>query len=179
MDESLRRLIASFLERADVLMDGVLVGQITPAQWERAFGKLLVEHHLAAYFTGRNTQYLTPESDRVLGRLMQEQLDYLRGFAAAREGLSEAQQRARAALYGGALKATYSRARWWEWPLPFYPTVGTECQTNCRCRWEARIISEEELDADFYWRMGPVEHCSTCITRAMDNPYQIRKGELL
>jgi hypothetical protein len=59
--------------------------------------------------------------------------DFLRGFVQAAPDLSEAQVAQRAALYLGAVRATYYGARF---PgLPSYPGDGqTACRTNCRCQ---------------------------------------------
>lgn len=179
MDEPLRRLLASFLADAATLMDGYAAGHLSSAQWERQMGRLIVEHHLAAYFTGRNTDDLSPQADRELGRRIQAQLDYLAGFASSLDELSEAQAKARAMLYGGALKATYSRAQHWDWPLPYHPGDGsTPCLGNCTCRWELDVFDPEELDADARWVLGAAErHCGECPDRSQ-RIIRIRGGAL-
>jgi hypothetical protein len=47
-----------------------------------------------------------------------EQLQYLKGFLAAKGDMSEAAIRARAQLYAGSIKPTYYTARWGDWEIP-------------------------------------------------------------
>jgi hypothetical protein len=78
--------------------------------------------------------------------------------------LTMAQATARANLYAGATRGTFEATRY---PgLPFYPTEGCECKSNCRCSWEQKGDS-------FYWRLSAAEHCPTCQTRAAGNPYTV------
>jgi hypothetical protein len=94
------------------------------------------------------------------------QLKYLDGFVAdLRQGrLTMAQATARANMYAGASRGTYYATRYQN--LPFYPTEGSECMTNCKCSWEQK-------GEQFYWRLAAAEHCPTCQTRAADNPYTV------
>jgi hypothetical protein len=88
------------------------------------------------------------------------QLPYLRGFAAALGQMSDAQIAARAALYAGATRATYSEGRWSGRGLPAHPADGgTACLVNCKCSWVER-------DGGMYWELGAAEHCADCESRA-------------
>lgn len=98
-------------------------------------------------------------------RAVDEQLRYLRRFAGERGGMSEAAQAARSQLYAGAIKATYGAAR--HPGLPFYPTQGSECLTNCKCEWK------QEGDGVYLWTLHADEHCATCTSRASGNPYKV------
>jgi hypothetical protein len=181
VDDTLRQLIAEMLDQTSVLMDGLAGGQLSTDAWQQAMARMLTEHHVASYLAGRDTRDLSPESRQVLSELVGDQLDYLNRFAddIDREGWQE-KWRARGALYAGALKSTFSRAQTWAWPLPFYPTEGSECMVNCLCAWRIDVLDQENLDADAYWELGRAEqHCTTCPSRAADNPYRIRGGVLL
>jgi hypothetical protein len=93
------------------------------------------------------------------------QLKYYDAFAAQAGEMSEAAVAARAQMYAGAIKATYGQARY---PgLPFYPTQGSECLTNCRCSWQ------DDGDGSYTWVLDAKESCPTCIERADGNPYQV------
>ena len=95
------------------------------------------------------------------------QLKYLDGFVADLKAgkLTMPQAQARAALYAGAGRGTYSATRW---PgLPFYPTEGSECLTNCKCSWR------DEGGGSFVWVLAADEHCPTCSSRASGSPYQV------
>lgn len=93
-----------------------------------------------------------------------EQLQYLKGFLAAKGELSEAAIKARAAMYSGSIRATYGRARY---PgLNQYPgDGGTQCLTNCKC-------SLDERDDGIHWILNPAEHCDGCLTMAAGSPYE-------
>lgn len=94
------------------------------------------------------------------------QIKYLDGFVADLKAgkLTMAQAAARANMYAGANRGTYYAARYHG--LPFYPTEGSECMTNCKCSWEQK-------GDEFYWRLSAVEHCPTCSSRASGNPYTV------
>ena len=95
------------------------------------------------------------------------QLRYLDGFVADLKAgrLSMAQATARAAMYSGASRGTYYAARFQG--LPFYPTEGSECMSNCKCEWH------DEGGGRFTWVMGAAEHCPTCQSRAAGSPYTV------
>ncbi len=94
-----------------------------------------------------------------------EQLKYYDKFAAQAGDMSDAAIAARAQLYVGAIKATYGEAR--HPGLPFYPTEGSECMTNCRCSWQ------DDGDGAYTWVLDAKESCPTCLDRASNNPYQV------
>ena len=102
-----------------------------------------------------------------LDKRINAQLHYLDGFVADLKAgnLSMAQAQARANMYAGANRATYFATRYQG--LPFYPTEGSECMTNCKCEWHA------EGGGKFTWAMAAVEHCPTCQSRAAGNPYTV------
>ena len=161
---------------------GALLRGGSSATWLRAMQAALVKAHTAAYLAGlgersaggRVRAWLSklvgvralPKADReALKQLVAAQLDYLRGFAGALDGLSEAQIAARAALYAGAVRGTYSRARYPK--LPFYPGEGTECKGQCKCSWQ------DHGDGSYTWVLGAAEHCATCQSRASGSPYRV------
>jgi len=137
--------------------------------FERAMQRALAKAHTAAYIRGTadRTGVLPKglskaERDDVKARVS-EQADFLRGFVQAAPDLSEAQVAQRAALYLGAVRATYYGARF---PgLSSYPGDGsTACKTNCKCHLEAR-------DDGVWWIMGSAEHCDDCRALAAGSPY--------
>lgn len=86
----------------------------------------------------------------------------------------------RAAMYGESLGQCYQKAyfkargsRLGLPDLPAYPRDGsTECLTNCRCQWSIKKLSDVFYEAR--WKLGPVEHCPTCIDRGdIWNPISI------
>ena len=145
------------------------------AEWQRQFERAIIEHHAAAYFAGQGTNTLTAKGDAELGLLLQTQLDYLAGFAEAVDALTPAQAAARAALYAGPLRATYSRGQLALWDLPYHPGEGTPCRGNCQCRWDIVVEDLEELNAHATWVLGAAEHCDGCAARAARR-YVIRGG---
>ena len=128
--------------------------------------------HLTEALLGRGGRHAMTERDfgRV-GRLLRDQYDYLRGFAReiAEGALTEAQIRARSALYVEAGTQSYERARVAAHgmpDLPAYPSsVGaTACGPNCRCWWQI----EETADGwEAYWKLNPSrESCADCLANA-------------
>ena len=175
MPDPIAALQAGMLEQIAALMDAR--DYLGPAEWQRQFEALIVEQHAAAYFAGQGTNTLTARGDRELGALMQSQFDYLAGFAADVDQLSDAQARARAALYAGPLRATYSHGQLALWDLPYHPGEGTPCRGNCHCRWRIVVEDLEELNARAYWELGATEHCDECKARARRR-YIFRGGVL-
>ena len=153
---------------------GALLRGGSSAAWLRAMQAALVKAHTAAFMAGQaerlgvNVSTLKGLSRAERDDIKQQvaaQLDYLRGFAGALDGLSEALIAARAALYAGAVRTTYSRARYPK--LPFYPGEGTECKGQCKCSWQ------DNGDGSYTWVLGASEHCATCQGRAGGSPYRV------
>jgi hypothetical protein len=91
-----------------------------------------------------------------------EQLQYLKGFLAAKGELSEAQIRARAQLYAGSIKQTYYLARWGDWDIPHSLLPGQQqCLGNCLCR--ISIADKGDGTGTLTRTMGGTErHCTEC-----------------
>lgn len=142
------------------------------AAWRKAMEQAIRRSQTAAYLaavkerTGVMPKGLSRAERRELDKRISEQLSYLDGFVADLKAgrLSPAQAAARAALYSGATRGTFYATRYQG--LPFYPTEGSECMTNCKCSWE-------QQGDQFYWRLSAVEHCPTCNQRAAGNPYTV------
>ena len=176
MPNALASLQQRMLAEIATLMDAR--DYLGPAEWQRQFEHAIIEHHAAAYFAGQGTSTLSARGDAELGRLLQNQLDYLAGFAADLDRLTPAQAAARAALYAGPLRATHSRGSLALWDLPYHPGEGTPCRANCHCRWRMVVDDLEELNGRAYWTLGDAEHCQGCRDRAARNPYVFRAGVL-
>lgn len=179
-EQGLRRVLARVIGGLDDLSDGINGGVLSVAEWREQMADLLAVGHVAGWQEGRDRRDLGRLAREAINRELAAQTRYLSRFAAEVDarGWQDAQDRARARLYAGAIKATYWRGATFGLQMPFYPTVGSECMVNCRCAWEIVWESEEELDATCYWRMGAAEHCATCKDRANGNPYVFRGGVL-
>lgn len=178
---SVARLIGGAEDAIGTICDGLFGGQLTPAQWHNELLHTLGEYHTAAYLLGRDTTVISAPAQQFLLDTMATQADYLGRMTDAIEDgrLSDAETRARATSYAGAIHATADRARTWDWPLPFMPAdSGTECRNNCRCSWSGRNLDAEELTGDWYWMLVGGENCEGCRSRADGNPYIIISGEL-
>ncbi len=160
-------------------------GELSVAEWYDQTGDSLAVYHRVAWMAGAGTRTLSAAAEAAIERVVQEQLAYLENFAGEiadaldDEGAAWARWRQRAAMYGDAVYATASRGATALWQLPAHPADGSQiCLTNCRCRWDANILDEEELDADFYWRLGGSDHCETCVANAARwSPLHIRGGK--
>lgn len=174
------RVLARVLDQIDTLSDGINSGALNIDQWQQRMATLLLQGHVAAYQEGRERDDLGPGARRTIGRIVGEQVTYLNRFADQLDtrDWEDRRDRARAALYAGSLKQAFSRGETFGLELPFYPGDGSsECLGNCGCRWRVVWLDEEELDADAHWELGGAErHCTTCPTRAAQNPYRLRGG---
>ena len=66
--------------------------------------------------------------------------------------------------------------------LRFFPGDGTTiCRSNCRCRWNIRVLSVKLGNFNASWRLGSViDHCPTCIQRQRKwRSLKIRRGNLV
>lgn len=190
MDAELRSLLDQAIADIDEQVDRFDAGDV--AGFVAGMGAVLAAIHLAAAQAGSTSagavlpagQQAGAVADRIAERELAQQLGYLQAWAeelqraGTASGVSEAAVRARARLYAGAIKATWSEARYAGIPLPYHPGQGSECMVNCLCNWRVEQL-EEEGNYDAYWIMAAAEHCSTCPARQARNPYQIRKGVLL
>jgi hypothetical protein len=176
-------VLGRVLDEIDTLSDGMNSGLLNVDQWQQRMANVLIRGHIAAFQEGRNRNELDPQARRMLSGVVGDQVDYLNRFADQLDGRDwdDRRDRARAALYAGSLKQAYSRGETWGLELPFYPGDGSsECLGNCGCRWRVEWIDQTKGDADCYWQLGGAErHCTTCPTRAADNPYELRGGKLV
>lgn len=163
------------------------VPNVGSAAWQRDVEQIIVRGHMAAWMAGTAERLGVPVDSPLLSRarlsraerkevqgVVDAQLTYFRRFQSGMKGMSEAQIAARAQLYAGATRGTYSTQRWGDWVLPFQPTEGSECMANCRCHWEVKDNGDGTGSA--VWRMGAAErHCTTCPSRASGSPYSVKR----
>lgn len=180
MPRALRMILARTLAAVTRLTRRLSDGSLSAAAWQQAMERTLRQHHTAALLAGQGGGDVSAASRKYLDLFLQQQMKYLRRFAAqvAAEGY-QPRDAARAAMYAGAAKAPYWAGRTKGIPLPAYPGDGsTQCLSNCRCSWEI-VPLEGDGNYDCYWRMAAAEHCQTCQQRASDwAPLRIRNGEL-
>jgi hypothetical protein len=176
------RVAQRIAEGITTLGQGVSGGQLSPDQWQAEMARLLMAGGLASYAEGRGVpiDQLAPRTRAEIARYLSGQVDYLNRFADEidADGWKPGYE-ARAQMYGRSLRALYEKGATFGLPLPAMPGEGSECLTNCRCRWRVEWIDRENLDADCYWVMGQAEHCPTCQDRADKwAPLRIRGGKL-
>lgn len=187
MEPKLQRVIKSLTRELEALTARLLAGDISLADWTAEFEQILATHHAAAYLLGRGGELTDPLARNqlaLLERYIAEQAEYLSGLkrdiAGGRYGDSPRALGARVDMYARSVQPPYWAGKTIGLPLPAMPGEGTQCLTNCRCRWEITTLDAERGDHDCYWRLGAAEHCQTCNQRAVDwNPIQIRGGVLL
>lgn len=167
--------IAALLARDIAAITRELVNGGTAEAWERRMLDAIARGHAAAAIAGTaerlgvaagskllNERNLSRAERDEIKRAVVGQVPYLRNFAAdvAAGRLSDAQIAARAGLYAGATRASYSKGRWSGRGLPAYPADGgTACLVNCKCSWVER-------GGMMYWELGTAEHCPDCESRA-------------
>lgn len=162
-------------ESVGALTARLAAGQITPTVWMREMERAIARAHTAALIgatadrTGTRVgsgltraNNLSRAERRDLEKAIASQRPYLAGFArdVRAGGLSDAQIAARADLYAGPVRLTYSQTRWRDANLPAHPADGSsECLAWCKCSWALR-------DDGYTWELGTAEHCATCESRA-------------
>jgi hypothetical protein len=162
-------------ESVGAITQRLVAGEITPTAWLREMERAIARAHTAAFIaatadrTGQRVGagLITPRNlsraERAdLDKAVAAQRPYLARFARDVRGgdLSDAQIQARADLYAGPVRATYSKTRWADVNLPAHPADGsTECLAWCKCSWALR-------DDGYHWELGAAEHCPTCESRA-------------
>lgn len=171
------------------LMAQAISGVANPGSvtWQREVERIIARGHMAAWMAGTAERLGVPVDSALLSRqrlsraerkevqeAIDTQLAYFRRFQKDMEGMSETQIAARAQLYAGATRGTYSAQRWGDWTLPFQPGEGSECMVNCRCHWEVEDNGDGTGSA--IWRLGQAErHCTTCPARALQSPYSVKR----
>lgn len=133
------------------------------------------------YALGRGgVQQMTAKDWGIVGRFLRDEYKYLDGFIEdIRAGaLTEAEMLYRIRLYGAHSSQLYERGKTWFLPkLPAYRGQGSECQANCKCRWEIKAVTD---GYDCTWTRSAEESCLTCIQRSSDwAPLQIRNGKII
>lgn len=157
------------------------------ATWQREIERIIARGHMAAWMAGTAERLGVPVDSPLLSQVrlsraerreiqgvVDVQLRYFRGFQADMKDMTPAQIAARAQLYAGATRATYSSKRWGDWQLPYQPGQGTECLSQCRCHWEVQDNGDGTGTA--VWHLGATErHCVTCPARASQSPYSVKR----
>lgn len=110
-------------------------------------------------------------------RVLKEQFGYLEGFRNEidKGTLSDAQIRARAEMYGAAVRLTYQSILWGDWDIPdeLMPGNASPCMSNCRCT----VSVEDNGDGTglLTRKLGGSERsCSVCPDLAGEYPVQRR-----
>lgn len=144
-------------------------GDLTLAGWHAEMRDELKLAHGGEYMLGRGGKNaMTPGDWGIVGRHSKAHYDFLDRFAddLAAGKLSPAQAMVRASMYPGSSFVSFERARSEAHGMPRLPVYpgdgGTPCLTNCRCHW---VIREYKRRWVASWTLGPVEHCSGCLSR--------------
>lgn len=160
----------------------------TGAGWYAAMARSIAQGHTAAWLAGTAERLgVKPGgallSERRLSRAeradikaqVAAQLRYLEGFAAAREGMSDAAVAARAKMYAGAVSQTYYAARWGDWEIPDHLMPGNQaCLGNCRC--SISVVDSGDGTGTLTRVMGGERHCTECPPLAGDHPVVRRRA---
>jgi len=175
----------------DLLSNLVGNGMLSPRDWHAQMREEIKAEYIRQYMLGRGGRgNMTAKDWGSIGGMVADQYRYLKDFAklVAEGKLSEAQIRARAAMYVNSAREGFERgqARAFGLPeLPAYPGDGqTICLTNCACSWQIEEVHEGEVLAgwDCYWTLGIVktEHCDDCLDNTGKwNPLHINaEGEV-
>jgi hypothetical protein len=178
MAKPLQAILKTTLDRMGQWTEALQAGTFSHAEWRDAMVKSLFEGHAATYMYATHKRVLTVEDQRIIAQGVAFHLKKLNAFADDLKGRDvTARDLARARMYAGSIKETYSRGSTGGLPLPTYPTK-TACMTNCKCVWKVDWISRANGDANCYWQRHADDSCETCIANeAQYNPYRVRGGK--
>lgn len=153
-------------------------------RWSAEMERLLMQGHTAAYIAATAERLGVPADSPLISRqrlsrierqdiqaAVQRQLQYLKGFAAARPGLSEAAALARARMYASSVKPFYYAQRWAGWEIPDRLLPGMQtCLGNCKCR--LLDVQDNGDGTGVLTRVmeGTENHCTECPSLAGDHP---------
>ena len=181
MDDDLRALLERVLADIARSVDAYLGQRLSRHEWARQMARTIGDGHRDAYRLGAGVKDMSPEARAFLASAIADQVKYLTGFSqdVRSEHMTPALMKARAALYAGALKGTYYRARFWPWDLPFVPTEGSECMVNCTCTID--VTEAGDGTGLMAWTLGEHAHaetCPTCLDRADKSPFSVKKRKV-
>lgn len=174
-------IIDRLLVDVDELMTDLEAGDVTATAWRDDMAAVLARGHLAAYMSGQESSEIAAASMKRLLKDITTQLGFLDNFTVEIQSAAEFQKgwNARAAMYAEQTGASFYSGKFRMWALPAMPRDGSsQCLTQCSCSWDIRDLSGDG-NADAYWRLGPSDHCQTCVERADQwAPLKFRGGEL-
>lgn len=183
---SLESLENDFTNKIQALNGRLEREEITLAEWYDAFARLVARYHTFALVESLGVTELPEMYRPLLREKIDLQLDFLRNRrdVIRADGLTS-QQKAYTEMYSKAIKSTYDSGEIIKQvgrmlPLPTMPGEGTQCLSNCKCRWDIKVIDALDRDYDCYWVLGVADHCQTCVEYAkMWNPLKIRGNKVI
>lgn len=189
----LSRYMPKFEQDVRLYTQNLIEGRWKPKQWRDNVEIAIRNLYLTAAIAGAgHVGRLMPQVLSDVTERLNSQRPFLDKFAAEVERMEPAERNLdkltkRLALYAkpalvvvhAAIDRTYGRPN-----LPFRPKDGTTvCMNGCKCDWVWEDVNPANGDWDVRWvldRSGGVEHCSTCLTRAVAfNPLKIRGGVII
>ena len=185
-------LILAFQGDIDNYMDALIAGDITPEEFEELMSKALALYNLGALRAGQGFDEVSQEARVRIDGAVALQLGYLVGFTAvlaaglAGKKLADLTKRfrARAKSYSYSLRTSWAdgdviRQVGRVLPLPAMPAQGTQCGSNCKCKWRIVVLSKKDGDYDAYWERHSSDSCQTCVVRErLWSPTRIRGMQL-
>ncbi len=183
-EEGIDLVTSTMAEEVAALMTQLEMG-LPVSLWHQEMMTLLARYHTAAMMSGLGLDILPEGALRLLGETLEFHEGFLDNFKRVIEAAGEFKNkwRARARLYAMSPTTSYAEGDVYRQtgkflPLPAMPAQGTNCYTNCKCRW--RIEKRGPGDYDAYWVLEPgAKHCQVCLQRRDDwYPIRIRGGRL-
>ncbi len=140
--------------------------------FEKEMASIVARGHMAGWLAGTSERLGVPLDSPLLSQarlskaeradikaLVNNQLEYLKGFTDEAGDMSDAAVAARAGLYAGSVKGSYWKSAI-DASLPAYPGDGSsECLGNCGCAWQ-------QSGDEYTWVLGKADNCATCAQRA-------------
>lgn len=137
-------------------------------QWQEAMEELIMRYHIAGFMRGADSETVSKAAKDKILEFVNIQFGYLDNFALeivdSEEWVNGWNSRAKS--YALAIKVPYWTGKTKMLPLPSMPAEGTDCLTQCKCKWDIKQLSPDVYSAK--WVRHSSDSCTTCVQRASE-----------
>ena len=158
------------------------------SDWHDQMKRVITRGHTAAWLAGTSERLGVPLDSPLLSRqrlsraeraeiakLVDRQLEYLKGFEEARGDMSEAAVAARSDMYPGAVRSSYYSAKYGDWDIPEELMPGNQtCLTRCLC--DISIEDNGDGTGTLTRRLNGENHCDECPGLAGEHEIQRKEA---
>jgi len=178
--KQLKQPIGDMMAEMSNLMFKLSDGKISVDKWRELMARLITKNHLATAMIGLNDLEIPEELLNAIRLSIEDQLVYLDIFANDLRMRPDYFPVWRAEMYALSPLTSYDEAKVFKRygrmiPFPAMPKQGTQCHTNCGCKWRVVEIDKEKGDFNCFWERHKDDSCQTCLQREEDwYPIEVR-----